>query len=203
MKKIILALGMFSIFAHSNGCLLSQSSDLNITWKAYKTLAKIGVGGRFTDFKYTPNLKEGKNFRELLVGSRVVINKSKIDTQNSGRDKTLVDMFFNQLENSSISGEIMDIRADKREDKKRAYQGYIDVNITINTQSLVIPMRYGYKDEIFSAKGVIDILDFNGKKALKSINESCYDLHKGKTWSDVTIGFSTNIKATLCNVKIK
>ena len=203
MKKIILALGVSSILGYSNGCLLTQSSDLNITWKAYKTLAKIGVGGKFTDFKYSPNSKDGKNFRELLVGSTVVINKSKIDTNNIGRDKTLVDMFFNQLDGNSITGKIVDIKADKREDKKRSYQGYIDINITMNSQSLVIPMRYGYKDEVFTAKGVIDILDFNGDKALKSINQSCYDLHKGKTWSDVTIGFTTNIKATLCNSKIK
>ncbi|SHO81567.1 hypothetical protein MNB_SV-15-1146 [hydrothermal vent metagenome] len=181
---------------------MTQSNDLNISWKAYKTFAKVGVKGKFNEFKYISNAKEGKNFRELLVGSKVVINKSKIDTNNPSRDKTIVDKFFNQL-NSDISGKIIDIKADENKNGKRAYSGSLDVNITMNEKTLTIPMRYNYKNEKFSATGVIDIFDFNGQNALSSINKSCYLLHKGKTWSDVTIRFETNIKASLCNAKIK
>ncbi len=64
-------------------------------------------------------------------------------------------------------------------------------------------MTYIYTKGHFQATGTIDLFDFAASDALASINKSCYDLHSGKTWSDVTIGFSTTIEATLCNVEIK
>lgn len=202
MKKTVLTLAMLFTFANSGGCILEQSNDLKITWTAYKTSAKIGVKGNFTEFKYRPNSKEGKNFRELLVGSTVDINITKIDTKNRDRDNTISKMFFKKLKSPIIEGKIIDIKADKRV-PKQPRSGILDVLITMNQKSLTIPMKYSYKKEIFSAIGTIDIFDFEAKEALSSINRSCYDLHKGKTWSDVTIKFTTNIKATLCNTDIK
>jgi len=64
-------------------------------------------------------------------------------------------------------------------------------------------MQYTYVKEHFSANGTLDLFDFMANDALSSINKSCYDLHKGKTWNDVSIMFSTNIKATLCKVEVK
>jgi len=185
--------------SYGNGCVLVQSGDLNVTWKAYKTLAKLGVAGAFTGVNYTPHQKEGKNFRELLVGAKVRIDLSKIDTHNAGRDKTLVEQFFAKLQGKTIEGEIVDIQADPSKDGKRLYHGQVDVNITMNNKTLRIPMRYNYARERFDATGTIDLFDFTAHEALKSINHACFDLHKGKTWNDVTIGFSTEIKATLCD----
>ncbi|MCB4763942.1 MAG: YceI family protein, partial [Sulfurovum sp.] len=64
-------------------------------------------------------------------------------------------------------------------------------------------LDYHYEKEEFKAQGNIDLLDFAAGQALASINKACYDLHKGKTWSDISIGFITHIKATLCNVEKK
>ena len=203
MNKILFSLVTMASLASAGGCLLVQSNDMNVTWRAYKTLAKLGVAGQFTEVNYTPNMKEGKNFRELLVGSKVSIDIAKIETKNEGRDKTLVENFFGKLSGKTIDGVIVAMRADPKERGKRVYHGLIDVNITMNSRSLKIPMKYNYKKEIFTATGVIDLFDFSAGDALKSINKSCYDLHKGKTWSDVTIGFSTNIKATLCHVNVE
>jgi len=203
MKKIavvLLALLSFNT-AQAGGCLLEQSDDINVTWKAYKTLAKLGVGGQFTSVKYTPNKKSGSNFKELFVGSKVSIDISKIDTKNKGRDKTLVDMFFNQLKGNKIEGIIKDIKADTSKDGKKAYTGTLDVSLTMNEKTLLIPMKYQYKKGDFQAIGTIDLFDFNGNSALASINKSCFKLHGGKTWSDVNIAFRTTIKASLCDVK--
>ena len=189
--------------ANGGGCVLVQSNDMNVTWKAYKTLAKLGVGGQFTGVSYTPNKKEGKNFKELLVGSKVSIDLTKIDTKNQGRDKTLVDNFFGKLNGKTIEGVVVAIKADKKENGKSVYHGMVDVNITMNNKTVQVPMRYNYKKENFKATGTIDLFDFSANDALKSINKSCFDLHKGKTWNDVSIEFSTSIKATLCNTKTK
>ena len=202
MKKILLAFLAFGTLSYAGGCLLVQSNDMNVTWKAYKTLAKLGVAGEFTSVEYKANKKEGKNFEELLVGSTVSIDLSKIDTKNEGRDKTLVESFFGKLNGKTIEGKIVGIKAKKRE-KGEPYTGSLDVNISMNEKTLLIPMSYHYEKENFKAIGTIDIFDFQAQSALSSINKSCYDLHKGKTWNDVTISFATTIKATLCDSKIE
>jgi polyisoprenoid-binding protein YceI len=202
MKKTIFSIVTLISMANAGGCLLTQSDDMNVTWKAYKTLAKLGVSGQFINVNYTANKKEGKNFAELFVGSKVSIDISKIDTKNEGRDKTLVSMFFDKLKGKTIDGVIKDIKADKPVNGKRVYHGVVSVSMTMNGKTLVIPMKYNYKNENFKATGTIDLFDFEAKSALSSINKSCYDLHKGKTWNDVTIGFSTTVKASLCDTNI-
>ena len=202
MYKIIFSLIALGSLASADGCVLTQSDDMNVTWKAYKTFAKLGVAGQFTDVNYTANVKEAKNFEELLVGSTVSIDLSKIDTKNEGRDKTLVESFFGKLNGKTIDGEITGIKAKKRE-RGKPYVGTLDINITMNEKSLLVPMIYIYEKEKFNATGTIDLFDFQAESALNSINKNCYDLHKGKTWNDVSISFSTMIKETLCNVKIE
>ncbi len=204
MKKVLLSLlTLFSISHAATGCVLVQPSNINVTWKAYKTLGKLGVGGKFTAVKYTPVALEGKNFKELFVGSKVSIDLSKIDTANPGRDETLVKDFFSLLKGKTIKGEITNIKKTDKHEKGKPRTGNIDVKITMNEKTLTIPMTYVYSEGKFDAKGTIDLFDFAASDALASINKSCYDLHKGKTWSDVAIGFSTTIEATLCNVEIK
>ena len=201
MKKIILSLfTLFSLSYASGGCVLVQSGDMNVTWKAYKTHENIEVKGAFTSVNYVPIAKEGKNFRELLVGSMVQIDTLKISTDNSEMDDTLVNTCIKKLKATSIKAEIISMKADKRI-KGQPYQGELDMNITINEKTLVTPMQYVYEKEIFVMKGSIDLFDFLGKEALANINKECYDIHKGKTWHDVDIEFVTHIKATLCKVK--
>ncbi len=203
MKKILFTLiTLLSISHAATGCVLVQSGDMNVTWKAYKTLAKIGVAGQFSSVEYTPIAKEGKNFKELFVGSKVSIDATKINTGNPSRDDTLVRMFFKKLKSSKIEAKITDIKSDKHV-RGKPRTGIMHAMITMNGKTLSIPMKFHYEKGHLAATGTIDLFDFDGRNALTSINKSCYDLHKGKTWNDVTIGFSTTIEATLCNVEIK
>jgi len=202
MKKTLFSLITLISMVNAGNCTLTQSNDINVTWKAYKTLAKLGVAGQFTSVNYIANKKEGKNFTELFVGSKVSIDISTIDTKNKSRDKTLVSEFFGKLKGKTIDGVIKDIQADKPVNGKRVYHGIVIISITINGKTLLIPMRYNYKNENFRATGTIDLFDFEAKDALSSINKSCFDLHKGKTWNDVTIDFSTTVKASMCDVNI-
>jgi len=166
-------------------------------------LAKIGVNGQFTAVTYVPAHKKGKNFRELFVGSKVLIDTTKINTGDPKRDDTLVKMFFKKLKNTTIEAKITDIQRTDRHIKGKPRTGILKVMVTMNEKTLIIPMRYIYHKGRFQATGVLDLFDFKGKEALASINKSCYDLHEGKTWNDITIGFSTEIQATLCHVEIK
>lgn len=197
-----MAFALLYTMGNAGGCILTQPKEISVDWKAYKTLGKIGVGGEFTSVNYTPAALEGKNFRELLVGSKVAIDTAKIDTGNPERDQTLVTFFFNKISGEKIDATINEIKADERI-KGKPRTGTLSVMITMNKKSLIIPMKYHYEKELFKAEGTIDLGDFDALPALASINKSCYDLHSGKTWQDVAIGFNTTIKAELCNVEIK
>jgi hypothetical protein len=181
-------------------CILSQDGALNVSWKAYKTPQKIGVGGIFDSVKYTAVAPKGNNFREILVGSTAVIDTASVNSKNSDRDAKLVKFFFEQMSSKNITAKIVDIKSNKRV-RGKPKTGEMSVAITMNGVTKNIPMQYVFNKGDLSASGNIDLLDFSASKALSSINKACFDLHKGKTWSDVSIGFQTNIKFELCHTK--
>ncbi len=203
MKKILTALVLTgALLSAKTGCTLVQSGELKVMWKAYKTPEKIGVKGVLPAVTYTPHTKEGKNFKELFVGSKVTIDTTKVDSGNQVRDEKLVKFFFSQMSDMKITGEILSIEADPYTIGKPR-TGKMEVAFTMNGKTVKTTLDYHYEKEEFKAQGNIDLLDFAAGGALASINKACYDLHKGKTWSDVSIGFVTHVKATLCNVDTK
>ena len=208
MKQIFLSLFAIASISYAaapsapSGCVLVQPNNIQVTWKAYKTPEKIGVDGKFTAVKYIPVSLEGKNFRELFVGSKVNIDTSKITTGNPERDKKLLTFFFAMMQPNTIKAKIVDIKRSDTHEKGKPKTGSLSVEITMNGQTQTVPMQYVYNKGKFDATGTIDLLNFAAGDALASINKACYDLHKGKTWSDVTIGFSTTVEATLCHTNI-
>jgi len=206
MKKIILTfiimlgLSTSAMATQKSGCILAQKGKVTVAWMAFKTPAKKGVSGVFDNSKYTPIAKEGKNFREILVGSKLSIDTSSVNSKNKSRDAKLVKFFFEKMSSKKIEAKILAIKADKRV-KNKPRTGVVTLEITMNNITKKVPMKYNYANSIFSAKGFIDLFDFSANKALASINKACFDLHQGKTWNDVTIAFSTHIEALLCNAK--
>ncbi len=206
MKSLIIAAFMvFSFFATLNaeekgGCVLAQTGSVDVSWTGYKTQKKVGVNGTFDKVAYTPAAKEGENFRSIFVGSSVVIDSSSVNSKHADRDAKLAKFFFGMMNGKSINAKILDIKADKRV-KDAPRTGVLDVEIEMNGVKKVVLMNYSFDNEIFEAKGNIDILDFGANGALKGINEACFDLHEGKTWSETAIGFKTKIEAKLCAVK--
>jgi hypothetical protein len=135
-----------------------------------------------------------------LVGSSVVIDSSSVNSKHEDRDSKLANFFFGLMSDKNINAKILDIKADKRV-KDAPRTGQLNVEIEMNGVKKITPMTYSFSDGIFEAKGSIDLLEFSANEALAGINKACYDLHEGKTWSDVGIGFKTKIEATLCQVK--
>lgn len=206
MKSLVIAAFMvLSFFAALNaeekgGCVLAQTGTLDVSWTGYKTQKKIGVSGSFDKVAYTPAAKEGENFRSILVGSSVVIDSSSVNSKHADRDAKLAKFFFGMMNGKSINAKILDIKADKRV-KDAPRTGVLNVEIEMNGVKKVVLMNYSFENEIFEAKGNIDILDFGANSALKGINEACFDLHEGRTWSEAAIGFKTKIEAKLCAAK--
>jgi len=206
MKNVIIsALVALSIVSslHANaksGCELAQVGAVEVGWIGYKTNEKVGVGGNFDSVAYTPITKSGENFRSILVGSTVVIDTSSVNSKDKGRDEKLVKFFFGMMSDKNINAKIVDIKADEKV-KDAPRTGVVSVEIEMNGVKKTVPMKYSFGNDVFEAKGTIDILDFSANKALSSINEACFDLHKGKTWSEVGISFKTKIEAILCKVE--
>lgn len=198
LSTVLLAEGTVT----KTGCILSQEGAVTVGWKAYKTAAKLGVSGVFDDVRYTAAQKEGHNLKEILIGSSVSIHTNSVNSKNEGRDKKLVASFFKLLGAETISAKITNISQTSKK-RERPKKGIISTNITMNGISKDIPMNYTYNKGLMKAEGFIDLFDFQASKALTSINKACFDLHKGKTWNDVAINFSLNIKADLCNITIK
>ena len=185
MKTLALSLLLGLTLAQAD-CTFTQFGSVDVTWKAFKTPMKVGVGGHFTDVSYKGANQNAKDLQALLSGSSVNIAVASVDSNNKGRDEKLLNAFFKQMAGPDITAKIV-----KLEEKS----GIVTAVVTMNGVTRDVPMKYSFSDGKLRADGVIDLIDFKAQKALASINTACYNLHQGKTWSDVNIGFTMDIKA--------
>ncbi|RUM68409.1 MAG: YceI family protein [Sulfurospirillum sp.] len=200
MHKFLLSTLLISTFSFATDavpkmhCTLSQEGPVTVNWKAYKTPLKIGVGGTFDKVIYRPATKEGKNFKEILVGAKATIEEISVNSKNKGRDAKLVKFFFDNMKDDEIIAEIVDIEALSKE-RGKPKTGTLLTKITMNGITKNVPLRYVYDEGTLHAEGTIDLFDFQASTALSALNKACFAKHQGKTWNDVSIAFSTHIKA--------
>jgi polyisoprenoid-binding protein YceI len=188
---VILSFGLNLSASEKSKCTLTPSSTLEVSWTGYKTPAKVGVGGTFNKISYAPVAKSGSDFKSILVGSTVVIDTTSVNSKHEGRDATLAEFFFGLLNNKNIEAKIVDIQSET----------VLSVQIEMNGVKNTVLMTYSFNNGVFEANGSIDLLDYRASEALAGINKACYDLHEGKTWSDVGISFQTKIDSTRCKAK--
>ncbi len=174
MKTFILA-GLLIVSSAFAECTY-YSENAKVTWKAFKTYDKIGVGGTFNDAVFSP--KSSKTVEEFLTNSHITIQTATVNSGNAGRDATLVSSFFKVQNIDVITAKITSAKDSKAQ-----------VEITMNGVTKTIPMSYTVQEGKIVGKGVIDLSDFTMLKSLQAINTTCFNLHGGKTWQDVEIGF--------------
>ncbi len=206
MYKVFLSICLASTLALASEnapkrhCTLAQEGAMTIQWKAYKTPEKIGVGGIFDKVSYKAVQKEGQNFRQILVGSSIDIDTKSVNSKNKGRDAKLVKFFFQNMTSENITAKIIDIQATSKVTGKPK-TGKLITQITMNGITKKVPLHYIFDQGTLKANGTIDLFDFSANKALQAINKACFAKHQGKTWNDVSIGFSTHIKAVCDPIK--
>lgn len=178
--KFILSMFLFSSISYG-ACF----KDASINWSAYKTPAKAAVGGTFKGVSIVSN--KGEDIKTILTGSKFEIDASTVSTKDKGRDMKIAKFFFSTLEGGSkISGVV-----------KKVTDKTITIAMTMNGETVDVPMSYDYKNMNLTAKGVIDVFDFAMNDELSALNKACLALHQGKTWSDVAISINANFKK--CN----
>lgn len=161
-----------------------QKESTKVNWKAFKTYEKLGVAGSFDQASFM--IPKASTLDQLLASADVIIETKSVNTGNAGRDATLNAAFFQTQNVKLIVAKV-----------KSAANGKALIDISMNGVSKTIPMSYTLSDDdVITAKGIIDLGDFGMLASLQSINKACFDLHAGKTWQDVEIGFEIKTKKT-------
>lgn len=139
MKKLLILLILFSSLLFSGdvkpkaGCILSQDGKVIVNWENKNT--KIGT---FEEVNFVPIRKEGVNFKEIFVGSKIKINSiSKPIT----------------LEITNITSNPR-VRPDPR-------TGTVSFTILEDEKKQKINMNYIYDKNTMNIKGKTNIYDFS------------------------------------------
>jgi len=132
MFKILFSIIMLVSMASSaemgkngGGCTLAQEGEFKV---GYNDVTLNGV-------KYISKAPSGKNFREIFVGSKVVISNENPD--------------------SVIKAEIMDYKPNKRI-KGKPKTGIFIVRITMKAAIIILPMKYSFDAGIMNASALIE-----------------------------------------------
>ena len=167
-------------------CSVEMITPVQVAWTAYKTPKKIGVDGGFLATVYHGKT-EAKSLPELLLKSRVQLEVNNVDTKDPFRDAKLVQFFFNMMQGAVIEADVISISGSND-------AGDLVITVSMNNRAIDVPLHYEVKEGKFRAKGVLHLFDFNAQEPLKMLTANCYAPHEGKTWEDVTVGFSFDVK---------
>lgn len=175
-----LALGASASFA-KNCKYIVDPSDVQVSWTAFKTPAKLGVGGQFRELGL-PKSIEASSLEELFNKTTFNIDSASVYTRNSARDAKIVKFFFQPMMGGlNITGGFQYQSEEK-----------VTLKLKMNSVQQKVPMKITQTGNSIKAEGIIDVFDFSLKKSLSGINKACFDLHQGKTWNDVEIAFAFN-----------
>lgn len=155
----------------------------SIGFGGFKTSDKVEVKGQFDKFKVS-NTKKGLNGKEVFEGASVDIITSSVNTNNPDRDKKISTLFFGAMTGTdSIHADVKSIDETK---------GEITFGLKLNGLEKDLILAYSQSGDTVKANGTINLLTFEAQPAVDSLNQACFDLHKGadgvsKTWAEANI----------------
>ena len=173
-----------------------KTASTTVKWTAFKTTAKVGVGGAFDQVNVTVGEKSTK-ITEVLQTIKFTIPTSSTNTGNPDRDAKIVESFFGTMEGTNlIIGQVKLAEGDN-------VAGKCTVYLTINNIEGEVTLNYTVTDNVVALNGEIDLLNWSGDAAIAALNKVCEDLHKGedgvtKLWSVVELNIESTLKKE-CN----
>jgi YceI-like domain len=190
MKKLLILISLFGFISPSlhaekkKVCSFTiNPENIKVTWTAFKTPKKVGVGGTFSNLKFEGALN-GNSIDEIIKSSTFLIKTDSVDTKDPARDIKIAQFFFKKMKGeAAISGKVESMDGQ-----------FINLAVTMNEKILVVPLAYKIKGSKLSASGTLDVLDFAMDESLKSITMACSEKHEKKTWSDVNLSLETTFK---------
>lgn len=167
-----------------------DTTGISIKWTAYKFTEKLGVSGIFDQFAL--NLKNDHGSLEtLLEDAEITIHTVSVNTGNEIRDPKLRTFFFKVFHTDTIFGKILDTE-----------QGKEALELKMNNITNDVAYTYSLKNDTLILTTHLDVMQWNGTEALKSLNKECYEVHTGidgvsKLWPDVDVVLKLPIKTDL------
>lgn len=157
-----------------------DTSGISVLWTAYKFTNKIGVSGTFNTYLFE-NKKTSGTVENILNKSKITIPTATVNSSNPIRDFKLETYFFKAFDTPEIKGEIKDAKES---------EGII--NLKMNRRSKKIPFTYNLEKDTITLFTNLNLTYWKGEEALKTLNNECYELHKGtdgisKLWPDVDV----------------
>lgn len=201
MKKLILVATVLALSFASISCkndkskekktVTGYSIDANkteVNWTAFKTTEKIPVKGKFTKLNILKNGK-GKTLSEALNGAEFSIPVNSIFSNSPDRDNKLKTLFFGVMKNAEILSGTIHLND--------SLSGYVDFSMNGIVETL--PFSHTQTENSIEIKTIMNTDTWQAQAAIASLNQACFDLHKGsdgisKTWSDVAIDISVFFK---------
>lgn len=184
MRYLLTILFILPLTTHA--CLELQKDSVKVQWTGYKTAAKLGVSGIFTDVKH-----DGKTTAEtiddLINGASITMNLSTPSSGDASRDANLKNKFFKLIGNQATAK------------VTKVAKGLARVDVKMGKKTVEVALSPDLKDDILTLTGTLDMFDFAIDSAFASISKTCRALHEGKTWNDVAIKVTANV--TPCKAK--
>ncbi len=187
MKKFF-KLTLASMVLATLGFAYETNGALSVTATGYKTAKKVPVGANFTDVKFMS--KANKEFAAFLKSMSVEINAlsvtvSPADPLKDQKNANLMVLFQKDMgaKSSTINAKIVDVKGD-------ATKGMMDISITMNNVTKVVPFNYNIAENKIIADGKIDMLDFMMSDSFASFVKAVGDLHEGKSYTEVGLQFA-------------
>lgn len=176
----------------NNDCEYSYLPDsTSVHWTAFKTTGRVGVGGTFDHVNITGATKSATALGVLRKAS-FRIETASINSANAGRDSLISDFFFGTMNNPQLlAGAVVSLN-----------DSIAVVKLSMNGSSADMILDVNTDNETFvDLSGTLDISEWKALASLETLNEKCFDLHKGpdgnsKLWPDVEIGVTCKLSKT-------
>lgn len=172
----------------STAAFVLSDAKSKVEWTAYKFTEKTPVKGQFRKVNVTGG-GEGNTVKDAINNAEFSIPISSVFTMNTDRDYKIKKFFFGIMKNPELlSGKLM-IENDS--------MGH--AHLTMNGITDKLPFKYTIDGKKFSMTTSMDVLNWNAKSSIDSLNAVCRDLHKGldgisKLWSEVAISVNTTFE---------
>ncbi|MFK7785809.1 MAG: YceI family protein [Crocinitomicaceae bacterium] len=166
-----------------------NNGSSEFSWTAYKTSAKVGVGGTFNEIEITGD-ESSDDPIALLESMEFSMKTASVETNNEERNGKIASLFFGTINTPTIDGSVKELND----------SGKAIIEVTMNGVSVDIEGDYTLVEGKFDFNASIDVSSWNAGVGIETLNTACYDLHTGddgvsKLWSEVTLAFSTQLKS--------
>lgn len=167
-------------------------SSSKITWTAFKTTARVAVGGAFDEFM-VENTVESNSETAIFQDATFTINTQSTNSNNEDRDAKIFKFFYsNMLDSEVISGGV------KKISEAVDGKGSAIIYITMNGITKDVNAVYTLHGTELNLTAKIDVNEWEGQEGIAALNKECEVLHTGddgvsKLWSEVEIGIYTNL----------